>query len=158
MNEGWAVACTKPNCERTALANLDQQGFESFAPRCRVVRTKRETFLFPGYVMVKVGIETAWRALLGTKGISSLIMSGERPGLLRAREVEDLQGRAGRDGVIELGEQFEVGQTVQIEAGAFRGWDAIYDGASAENRCWVLLRLLGRQVRAQVGETDLAPA
>jgi hypothetical protein len=53
---------------------------------------------------------------------------------------------------------FAVGQKVRVEDGPFWGRFALYDGQSSAERCFVLLHLMGRLVRAQVRESDLAAA
>ena len=108
-----------------------------------------------------VKVESAWRSIMGTVGVSSLIMCGpERPGLVEDAVVEELRGREGPDGLVALPDSrgFSNGKRVRIEDGPLWGLDALYDGQSGAERCYVLISLMGRIVRAQVRERDLVAA
>jgi transcriptional antiterminator RfaH len=135
--------------EAKALAHLAQQRFEAYAPRIRerVVRRGRlvnvERFLFPRYLFVRIG--TAWRSVLGTIGVASLLRHGDKPALLPAGWVERMRAAEQR-GYIVLPSRprFGIGERVRITAGPLRGWSGIYEGMSAAARERVLLDSLGR--------------
>lgn len=145
----WAVACTHPNLERRVERGLTDQGFTSYLPRYRTERSPSPRLLFPGYVFVLVA--DAWRSITGTRGVSRVIMAGDRPAMLPDTEVQALRDRTGEDGFIQLPRrQLTVGQAVNIEFGTFGGWTAIYDGQAPRERCFVLLSIMGRLTRASV--------
>jgi hypothetical protein len=87
------------------------------------------------------------------------MMNGERPALLPAGEVDRLHAMKGADGLVTLPQAtFRLGQFLTVEAGAFAGLSALYDGQASRERCFVLLSLMGRSVRTTVPEGDLAAA
>lgn len=147
------------SAERQAELNLHRQGFQTYTPRCRVRlgRHVRAAPLFPGYTFIL--FETMWRSIMGTFGVTRLLMNGaDRPALLSASVVEVLRGREDEEGLIGLPPRHLIGDSVVVEAGPFVHCLGVYDGQSGAERCFVLLSLLGRCVRTQVREGDLAAA
>lgn len=147
-----------PQLDRKAETNLTRQGFESFAPRFLPPRARTPQLLFPGYRFVR--IRDVWRSIMGTLGVSRLIMAGERPELVPEADIERLQALQGEDGLVRLPERprFAQGDKVHIEAGAFCDWSGLYDGQASQDRCFVLLSIMGRSVRATIHGGDLAAA
>jgi transcriptional antiterminator RfaH len=67
-----------------------------------------------------------------------------------------LQARQGREGLHEWAEQeFQAGDKVRVAEGAFEGYEGILLVRSSRERVVVLLDILGRQVRTQVGVQQL---
>ena len=68
----WIVAITKPNQDKTALTNLEQQNFEFFQPTFKTMSRVQNKFteiikpVFPGYIFIIINLE-------GTVGIRSII-------------------------------------------------------------------------------------
>lgn len=143
--------------ERRVEQGLTRQGFQHYAPRYLPARYKQPRLVFPGYVLVKV--EGLWRSIMGTTGVSRLIMSGEQPSLLPQSEVDALQARTCEDGYMRLPAQtFRAGQEVRVEEGPFEGFAGLYEGQAPLERCVVLLSVMGRLVRTHVEEASLAAA
>ena len=94
----WAVCQTHPQAERWALANLTRQGFTAYLPlhlvvrRDPVLRTMTRKVLAPlfvGYLFVQPG--THWGPIRHSRGVSKLLMNGERPNLCPVGAVEALE-------------------------------------------------------------------
>lgn len=165
MDDCWIVAKTQPRRERFAGENITRQGhtfylpqFLESAPVRNGVRHARVKPLFPSYIFVCTN--GVWRFLLGTFGIASIVMVGERPAFLPVRAIDDLRKREGDDGVIALPqrERFKDGDVVRIGSGAFRGHTGIYKGANDQQRVAVLLNLLGRRTRVLIGDETIEAA
>lgn len=157
----WTVARAAPRTGAVALAlkHAARLGFDAYSPMCVSVRWRRgrrqESVrrLFPGYIFVFV--ENAWHALLNAPGFASFIMLGEQPAVLPRREVQKLRAKEDWRGLIPL-QPFTPGQRVFVQSGVL-ATDATYVGQSPRGREVVLLRVLGREVRAELGE-DVALA
>ena len=135
---------------------LAQSGYESYLPRTRTKRSGKTIIapLFPGYLFVK--IEERWYPVANTVGVLRLLMSGEEPAHLPDHVVVDLL-RAEVGGFIRLPKPqalIKHGDHVRILTGPFRDHVGLYDGQSARERELILLDLLGRQVRIELGLVD----
>lgn len=156
----WCVALCQSNCELRAESNLVQQGFEPYIPRIRqrlIVGGKkvfRERPLFGRYFFVS--FIDRWRAILSTRGIAGLLLSGETPSLVSDFEIARLRDQE-RNGIIKLKKQsqFKRGQPVRIESGDMVGLSGIYDGMSSRDREVVLLNMMGRMVRTELAAGDM---
>lgn len=163
----WYVARTKPQSERKALGNLLQQGFTAYLPRYLKRRSHARRVdwipapLFPRYLFVRFD-ETVvrWRAISSTIGIDRLICAEERPVPVPTGVVEDIRAREGNDGLVPLGgwRRFERGEKVKVLTGAMADLIGRFDCPSDDERVFVLLDLLGRQVRVRVAPDSLVPA
>lgn len=155
----WAVVRTHPGAERKALKHLDRQEFASYFPQYRetVVRRGRrvdvEQYLFPSYGFVDTA-SGAERSLRGTRGIAEMLGGSTRVDGFVAM----LQSRSDALGFVTAPASpgRVVGDRVRIELGPLAGYRGTFDGQTSQQRVFVLLRLMGRTVRARVNEVDLA--
>jgi transcriptional antiterminator RfaH len=144
----WAVITTHPQCERRALRHLEWQGFQCYAPKEKIIRVRRGRkvedirFLFPRYLFV--WIIDQWHALLGTFGVSKILMNGEVPSQLPMSWVDVMKSKE-RNGVITLPkDRFKIGERVEVTSGLFQGRFGLYQGMTSRQREVVLLGTLGR--------------
>jgi transcriptional antiterminator RfaH len=153
----WYVAQTQPHAEERARVNLERQGFRTYLPRYRRERRharRRDIVkapLFPGYIFVELDIEGApWRSINGTLGVTQLVCYGERPAAVPAGMVEEIVGRAGEDGLIELQPAtLRKGEPLRIVSGALAECRGLFERMADQDRVVLLLDLLGRTVRVQ---------
>jgi transcription antitermination factor NusG len=149
---------TKPNAEGIAAANLTRQGFDHYYPRFLFQRPDKTVSirpLFPRYMFIS--IIDRWYSLLGTRGISRLLMADGGPALLSDIVIEQLRQREGKDGFITLVKpRFKVGAKVRVDTGPFSGHLAIYEGMTHRERVRVLIDLLGQKVRVALDEKSLS--
>jgi transcription antitermination factor NusG len=159
----WAVARTPSNRELYAATKLTLAGYETLAPRAKLIEDGRSRIaaLFPGYVFVK--IFDRWHDARWCPGVISLIMAGESPARCPDFEIMKIvEAIHPKTGLVRLLKnpptpprtQIAEGSTVRILTGSFRGLNAIYQGSSAKQRELVLLDLLGRKVRAELASSD----
>lgn len=163
MQSGWAVVMTQPNAERKAVLNLQRQGFETYFPRFRekiVVNGKPSIkigALFARYVFVF--IESTWRSILGTFGVTGIIRNGESPVVLDRAVIDELKAREDSTGFVDLTTKVQfkrIGEAVKVNTGPFSGQQGIYQGQSAKDREIVLLDLLGRKVKVELDREQIA--
>jgi transcriptional antiterminator RfaH len=158
----WLVLAVQPHRELFALQNLIRQGFHVYCPMIvKHIRHARRAYdaprpLFPGYIFVEQNKSSRWRAILGTTGVKTVVMCGERPSLLPQGLVESIKAREA-GGVIHKPETpFQIGQQVTVQSGAFEGLIGQIVELRENQRILLLLDLLNRQTRVHVSAKQLA--
>lgn len=163
----WFVVRTQPNGEFKALAHILRQGFDAYLPRYLKRRRharKTDTVqkpLFPGYLFVGMDLERArWRALNSTIGVSELICHSGLPAPVPDEVIDDIRRHEDESGNVLLGERagLRKGDKVRITDGAMADHIGIFEAPSDQHRVFLLLELLGRQVRVKMPLNVLAPA
>lgn len=147
----WYAVEVQPRSERRAQENLQLQGFQSFCPRVRKVRSharRKElvvTPLFPGYLFVRFDRQFhQWRAINGTFGVRRLVASDPwRPQPMPESAMELLIGRceAGTDCLSN--EPFKPGASVRFAKGALIDRLATVENLEPGGRVRLLLEILG---------------
>lgn len=165
MGAGWFVVRTQTNRERWACENMEYQGAEVYNP-LTVVRPARGRglvrvqCLFPGYVFART-LVGQWRFLLGTYGVRGLLTVGNgSPALMPDREIAKLRAREDKEGMVVLPAmpRLRVGDRVTVRSGALAGQSGVYAGMGAQQRCKVLVEVMGRRVPVLVAEEELQEA
>lgn len=163
----WFVVRTHPKGEFKALGHILRQGFDAYLPRYlkRRRHARRsdivQTPLFPGYLFVEMDPEQArWRALNSTVGVSELICTNGRPTPLPADIISDIREREDEEGYVVLGRQnmLRPGDEVRITEGAMADKTGIFECMSDRDRVYLLLDMLGRQVRVKMPLAGLSLA
>jgi transcriptional antiterminator RfaH len=158
-NARWYVVHTHAHAEETAKRNLVQQGFTAFLPQYAKKRRharKTETVrapLFPRYLFVAIDVARArWRTISSTIGVQHLICHGEAPVPVPNGVIDDIRARADEKGLVPVTQDipFKKGDVVQVTSGALAQQVGLFDCASDEERVFLLLDMLGRQVRIKV--------
>lgn len=156
---GWCVAMSRPNCERRVQDHLERQGFTTYLPSVseRVVvggkKIWRHRLLFTRYLFVQQ-VATRWRSILGTVGVTRLLLDGDVPSLLPDSEIEKLKAREKNGCVVLPKSKFQQGQLVEVISGEFIGMNGLYFGMSARDREIVLLNMLGRMCKTELAAGD----
>ena len=162
MTSIWGVVVSQPCSENRALLHLQRQGYECYLPKILQRRVQRhktvlvEQPLFNRYLFIK--IVSQWRSIFGTRGVSHLLLNGEKPAFVPEIEIVKLKSRE-KDGFVQLPEKsqerFTLGQKLKIPRGKFASLSGIYQGMSKRQREVVLLDLLGREVRVELAAGDI---
>lgn len=154
----WYAVRSKPRKEDVLWRQMRAQGFEVFYPRVRVHRVnprarKLEPY-FPGYMFVQTD--------LGDTGLSrfqwmphslGLVSFGGEPSTIPDSLIAEIRKRveaiAAAGG--EVFEGLKAGDTIRIQEGPFRGYEAIFDARlPGTERVRVLLEFLGNQRKIPV--------
>lgn len=163
----WTALKTKQASSSDAVVNVRRQGFEYFHPqyRRRSVRGVRAVApLFPYYLMVRVDDRKQdWRVLANTKGVTCVLMSGDRPGLVHDDRVAELRHLTDDtdDGYYHDPDcehhRFTPGESVEGLRGLFEGKFGIYRGLAGGSaaRVRVLFSILGRDAEFEVYADDM---
>jgi len=165
--KGWIVARTQHNREAWAAENVLRQFAEPYLPRY-AERTKvgghyelRPKLLFPSYIFVHA-LDGHWRFLLGTYGVSSVLMVGAAPAIVQDIEILKLRKLEDADGLVCLPKlapeaRFKRGDAVRVNDGAYAGYHGVYDGQGVRDRERILLEYLGRKTPVLIDVTQLSP-
>lgn len=157
----WYVVASKPRQEGIARENLDRQGYQTFLPRLSLNKRRRGAWatviepLFPGYLFVYLTLgEDDPAPVRSTAGCVGLVRSGKALVPVPASIMAPL---------LTLGEEpqqpeaaFAPGDLVSLEDGPFAGLEAIFEMNRGADRARVLIELLGRQQRVEVGINQLS--
>lgn len=162
--QAWYVVYTQINAEAKAVAHLNRQGFETYLPlypKKRRHARRTETVmrpLFPRYLFTWLDPESQqWRPILSTIGVSTLLRQGERPAPVPAGFVDELAARekAGLFEPLTPASRFRPNDSVRITTGPFSDLiGRFYQMADAE-RVYVLLDMMGREIKTRVSAEAL---
>ena len=139
-----------------ALEHLRRQGYAAYLPKClkwrRHARRKERVArpLFPRYLFVTLDlVQQRWRPILSTIGVCDLLRHGDAPAPVPVGLVEEIQDSE-RHGALDQtrAHKLRVGDEVRIASGAFAELVGQVCEATDQGRVYVLLDLLGRQVKS----------
>jgi transcriptional antiterminator RfaH len=161
----WCVVYTQPHRELRAKAHLKNQDFRVFLPLHRKTVRHARRFravlapLFPRYLFVQLTIgRDHWTPILGTYGVSNLVMEGDAPRRVPFGIVEALLDITDERDVVHLDDTLKAGDSVRITTGAFAGLIGKLASLDADGRVQVLLNVLGKDVVARGKKIGLVPA
>jgi transcriptional antiterminator RfaH len=162
----WFVVHTKPRQEAVAQAQLERQGYPVYFPRLCLPRLRRSRWsdviepLFPRYLFV--GLEVGEQPLApvrSTRGVSSVLRFGDRYAEVPKSLIEALRNRADESGLHVLADSgFRKGDRVNIIAGPFEGFEAVFESETGADRVRVLLEVLGAAASVTLPMACMVPA
>ncbi len=161
----WYAVYTQSRMEVWARANLWERGVEAYLPRYHKRRrhARRTEWiaapLFPRYLFARADLSDTGRRLIGAApGVVSLVCMGLEPAPVADAVIEDIRAREGESGLIDLEREraLRPGEEVRVCAGPFRDALGLFAAPSDRERVFVLLNLLGREVRARIPVTNLS--
>lgn len=157
MSQWYLLQC-KARQESRARQHIENQGYMTCLPLRRVskiVRGRRqvsEEALFPGYLFIEIDLETAnFNAIRSTRGVRGMVRFGGIPAKVPERIIRILRDTDNANTETE----FTCGTPVRITSGPFSGLEAVYSMSKGEDRCLVLLNMMGKQQQIELQETTL---
>jgi transcriptional antiterminator RfaH len=152
----WYAIYTKPRQEQRAHDNLVNQGYECFLPTVTVDKVKDQRLiqvlipLFPRYLFIALNQETSnWMPIRSTKGVSNMVSFANKPARAPADLITALKAIPPL-----VQHRFEPQQLLTIAAGAFAGFQAVFEklvtAADGETRALVLVELMHKQHRLAI--------
>jgi transcriptional antiterminator RfaH len=161
----WYVAKTKARCEDVVAAILVHRQVDVYLPiappsRRADRRATPSEALFPGYVFVRVDLESdAWLSVRSAPGIAYFSGVGDLPLALPDEFIEGIRRSTDRRRDERWRLPYTAGDTVVIQDGLFAGLAAVFEGClSARGRVRVLLHLVQRLVPSVLDASQLALA
>lgn len=159
-NPRWYLLQCKVRQQVRAEYHLSQQNFEYFVPKYAVKRVNkgmveiRIDTLFPGYIFIRLGDTSNWRAVRATRGVSGLVSFNGAPhpvpdSLIAALELSSTQPQ-------EAKALFDVGERVMVTQGCFKHVEAIVKSVTADERIIVLMRILQTEQALEMSPAQLS--
>jgi len=163
----WYVVVSKPRQEKTALENLQYQGFECFLPLAENPYQRRKKSrqpaepLFPRYLFLHANSQQQNLApVRSTKGVLNMVRFGLQLAVVPPSIIQALKARRATDtGLIKLTpDPMQPGENVTVFDGPLAGLTGILKQHSSETRALLLLKLLGRETTVEVDSLLLQKA
>jgi len=151
----WYLIQTKPQQESIATENLSNQGFEVFFPKA-IIKNKTAS-LFPRYLFIRLDDKTQnWTPIRSTKGVSNFVRFGlsfakvpnQIINMIRIQQQQTIEK------MIDICSH-QKGDYLEIQTGAFKGQQAIFQNYSAQDRIVVLLKIIGQQQEIELMEKEV---
>jgi transcriptional antiterminator NusG len=148
----------KANIERTvAQANMGHKIFRVLVPEEETLeikgskRVERVRKMFPGYVFVEMLLDDeSWYTIRQTPGVAKFIGSSVRPQPVIDREMQRVLKQIGVKGE-KLEVAFEIGETVRVISGPFRGYTGSVNEVNADKgKLKILISIFGRDTPVEV--------
>lgn len=169
MNAGmrWYVAHTYSGYENKVKANLEKivenRGVQHLIEDVRIPMESitegegeeaktRESKLLPAYVLIKmIMCDDSWHIVRNITGVTGFVGPGSKPVPLTDEEVESLLGETAHK---EAGEEFAIGDTVNIAEGIFSGYSGKLAEISDSGEVTVIVSTVGRDmpIKANIKE------
>ena len=143
--KNWYLIKTKPQQEAIATQNLTNQNFNVFFPKA--VINNKTTPLFPSYLFIQLDDKTQnWTPIRSTKGVSNFVRFGlsfakvpnQIINLIKTQQQQTIEK------MINICSHHK-GDYLEIQTGAFKGQQAIFQNYNSSDRVTVLLKLIGKQ-------------
>lgn len=161
----WYVIKTKPNQEKKAALNLQNQKFKVFIPQIykeKRVRGKLVTFnepFFPSYIFINFNIERDhWTKINNSYGVSKLLSIGGTPQQIKDNFINSLMSYINKDEYIENLFSLKKNQNVQIMDGPFEGFFASVVKKVGKDRVKLFVNFLTKQTSIILDKKSLLPA
>jgi transcription antitermination factor NusG len=159
----WVAAYVKPRQEKALAWELLKRETPYFLPLVeRVVtgggrRRKSLLPLFPSYVFVGAGNDSARHTALKSERVISLI-EPQGPAQLQFRnELAALEAALrSSPGAVELHPRLKVGTQARITAGPLRGFEGVVTSAGDKRKIWLAVSALGTGVTVEIHADFLA--
>lgn len=159
----------KENLEmRTESMGMENNIFRVIIPQQKEIEikdgVKKEKIkkMFPGYVLVEMIMsDEAWYVVRNTPGVTGFIGSsgkGAKPTPLLPQEIDKILANEGINNM-EINTDVEVGDSVQIIEGPFKGMFGKIEALDSENqKLTVLIDLFGQETPVEVELTQITKA
>ncbi len=149
----WFVIYTKSRNEKKVAELLQKNGVEAFCPLVKLKknwsdRTKIvETLLFNSYVFVNLS-EKDRNVVFNVPGVIRYVFWLKKPAVARDSEIESLKSVLHETMDSFTIENYQIGDTVKISEGVFKGLDGIIEKQS-KNKLHVILENVGIKITLQ---------
>ncbi len=155
----WYLLYCKRSEQERAVLHLHRQGIDCYYPQVMVdkfVRGKRQQVkepLFPSYLFVYFNpSEISITTVRSTRGVADFVRSGRDCQVVQPDIVHKMMSlEAEREQADDcMSEAPKEGDSFVFTKGEFAGLDAIYAEKDGEKRSFMLINLLGQQVKLSI--------
>ncbi len=159
----WYCVQTQPKREHIAASNLRQDAHvESFLPRIRYRHSTRRgpawvtEALFPGYLFARFPLASLLRRVQSQRGVRGVVHFGDRWPSIPDPLIAELRTIVGDAEIKILSPDLNAGDTVEVAAGVFQGFQALVARViPRRQRVSILLDFLGRQTAVELNRNQL---
>jgi transcription termination/antitermination protein NusG len=158
----WYAVYTRANHERRVAQELAERGVEHFLPQYQSRREWKDREvelslpLFPGYVFVRMALESKLR-VLQVPGVACLVSFAGKPAVVPAEEFGRIQEVLSRKVSATPHPYLNVGRRARVLDGPFAGLEGIVIRRNKRNRLVISLDLIARSIAVELGEANLEP-
>jgi len=159
----WYLISTKPNQEKIAKLNLENQSLEAFLPILVTVDPRKRTVInskvmFTGYIFSRFDVQIQdYSFIRSTRGISRVVRFGNRLAEVSDDFILKLKSRSDYDQsfVKEMKiKQYVYGDTVLVTGGLLKGRKGIFIKKS-KDRAKILIDILQKKIAVELFFRDL---
>lgn len=151
----WYLVTTKPKSEFKAQENLLRQGYETYLPLIQTSRRRNSQMInrtepfFPRYLFIHLNKESDnWSPIRSTIGVSGLVRFGGLPAAVPENMITNLKNNENESGLqVYAKKVLKQGDKVDVIAGPFEGYTAIYQKMKNTERVSVLLDIVGKTLK-----------
>jgi len=158
----WFALHVRTRKENSVADQLAVQGFETFAPKYKVVRRwsdrlkELEQPLFPGYLFSRFDLDRR-RLLLTTPGVIQIVSVGQVPTAVDESEVEGIRSALASGLASQPWPCLEEGERVRVSYGSLKNLEGILICFKGRHRVVLSVRMLHRAVAFEVDIAWVTP-
>lgn len=150
----WYAIHTHPKEEDRATNNLVAWNVEAFNPKIKErrlnpftgVATYEKKPLFPRYIFARFDVSTLLSKICFTRGVKRVVSFGEGPVPVEDEIINFIKDRAGKDGLIHVGEELKSGDLVTVNDGLLGELSGIFEREiKGTDRVKILLNAINYQ-------------
>ena len=151
----WYLLKTKPRQEKIALANLENQDYDSYCPYAKI--NNKIVVLFPGYLFIHLD-ETSdnWGPIRSTKGVLNFVRFGLSYAKISNKIIDFIkENEFNTSQKLKYLNDFKIGDKVQITEGVFKNCVAIFESFKSDERVILLMNIMGQEQTINVKKKSL---
>tara|TARA_Y200000002_G_C22363943_1_gene530249 strand:+ start:71 stop:586 length:516 start_codon:yes stop_codon:yes gene_type:complete len=157
LHKKWFIAQIKLNSYKSAIQNLERQGFETFLPMMETTQIQqnkfiyKSTYVFPGYMFVGFDpLISTWTKINSTYGVSKILAFNKKPSEVPSDLILELKARYETKSNPTQKENLQKGDSIKFHAGPFANLIGEVESVDEKNRVWVLLESMGGYQRLKL--------
>ena len=158
----WYCIQTESRKEQIAKNNLQDLDLEVYLPvYCRVIRHARKITptakpVFPGYLFAAIQQDFQFSQVKRTKGVKALVSAGIKPIAIHSSFINQIQAQEDTQGYVQINlGRFQPGDLVNIQEGALKGLQGLFQCPMDDQRAMLLVHLLGNIQHIEVGLNEI---
>ena len=160
----WQLIYSKPKQEYKAKEHLENQGVKVCFPEITVEKIQKGKLkniiepLFPRYLFVKIPQNIAWTTVRSSRGVSDFVKFGNEIASISDAMLNQITQLLDKNTAEQLSNIPHEGDAIIIKSGEFSGLEGVFKQRDGEQRCFVLLDILGRTNKVKMDITQVSKA
>jgi transcriptional antiterminator NusG len=159
---GYEDAVAKNLKQRIESLGMEDKIFNVIVPKEKKIKIKNgkrktvEEKIYPGYVLVEMEVtDASWYVVRNTPRVTGFLGAGTTPIPVSKAEMEDLMKRM-QMGEPEFTIDFEIGATVKVNDGPFKGFEGRVSEIDKERgKIKVLVNMFGRDTPVELDSLQI---